>query len=152
MKHYRLFTIFMILIIGITFTSCENTIVCDCDDPNRQFFTIVDYHTNSNLLFGDNKRYSFDSISVFAIEVRNGHNFRRDFSTEQFQNDSIFAMHLDIQNVKKYFISFDLKDLDTIDFSTKYLGGGCCGDRYIIDSLKFNGKMCDRNNQWILRK
>lgn len=149
MNHYKQVIFFIIVFSVITLTSCENTKVCDCDDLNRQFFTIVDDNTNLNLLFGANKRYSFDSIDVFSIEVRNGHNFRRDFSIERLQSDSVFALRLDNQNVKRYFISFDLNGLDTIDISTIFLGGGCCGDRHIIDSLKFK---CNQNNQWILKK
>lgn len=152
MKNIQQSLFVLTTLIFVTLISCEKNVVCDCVDDKLQIFTVVDEVTNLNLLNGDSKIFSFDKIDVFTIEFKNGHNFRKDFPIDSLQSDSTFAVRLDNQNVKRYFISFDLNDLDTIDISTRFLDGGCCGDRHLIDSLKFNGRLCDQNNHWILKK
>lgn len=139
-------------ILTLLYTSCEATKVCDCNDPNRQHFTLTDDLTNQNLLSGTYQRYFRDSITLFSIERKNGNNFRTDYLVETDANDSIFIATFNTQSVSQYFIGWNNRDLDTIDINTRVTSGSCCGGLFMIESLYFNNTPCENSNIWVLKK
>lgn len=136
-------------IICMFLTSCY----CDCALHDEQFFTLMDSKSNKNLLYGSEKKYSVDSITLFSIERKNGNNFRTDYRIESNANDSVFVAYLNTKDVKRYFIAWNLQDMDTIDIETRNTTGRCCGDQSLIEKLIFNQEECQSvSYYWSLKK
>jgi len=153
---FKFGVVFFILAL-FCFKSCSEDCYTDCETIQpKLFIKIISKVDSTDLVFGENKKYDFNDINVFSLEINDSliYNVIPTDSIGYFDSffyslppveegvvvDSFLIINGSYFDIDRIFVDFGNSDVDTLNLS--FLTGEedkCCGTPRQIKTVSHNG-------------
>ena len=129
----------LICIICFTSFSCNDScdFLCESEEP-RIFIRILNSSDASDLVYGDNKVYDLEKLSIFNLDNED----TTFYKLETFEDaiiGSILTVDHDNFMISKAFVDYGNTDVDTLDFMFNTSDTECCGMFRSLKTVFHNG-------------